>query len=248
MSYRCSHSSDGYGELYSKTYQEGYYYYQWNLIEKPLLEKIFNEIENKDNLEYLDFACGTGRILSIAEKSFKRTCGIDVSETMLKQAKDTCKKSKLLNIDITKETIANKFDVITAFRFFLNAEKKLRHDVLETFSKILNENGLLIINIHVNSKSLMGFFYKMRNMLFKVIKNESLAKICSFEEMNDLLREQGFTIKKVYWYSFLPRTGWYLGWVPKYFMLSVEKYCQKSIFIPKSMAQSFLIVAQKRPI
>ncbi len=115
--YRESHSSDGYGKFYSETYKVGFYGSQWSLLEKPLLENIFEKISSENKVKYLDFACGTGRIIKLAESYFDDTCGVDVSDSMLEISKANCVNSKLLKQDITSNSLNEKFDVITAFRF-----------------------------------------------------------------------------------------------------------------------------------
>lgn len=241
-SYRKSHSSLGYGDHYSKTYEHGYYAQQWQQIEKPLLEQIFDALEKKDDIRYLDFACGTGRILTVAEKFFNNTTGVDISPEMLRVAKEVCKDSRLVQQDITKFPLQGEFDIITAFRFFLNAESALAHDVLSVFNKLLPErNGILILNIHVNRSSPLGMFYELRNK----IKGTKTANTKSYREFRKILEDNNFEIEKVYWYSFLPRTGWYFDWIPKYMMLPIEKILQKVPFV-SSAAQCFLVQCRKK--
>lgn len=239
--YRISHSHPNYGLRYKKTYEQGYYFEQWRNLERPLLEKIFKELAENGSKYYLDFACGTGRIISVAEKYFDKTYGVDVSDSMLSIAKQACKKSNLIKQDITIDPIDKKFEVITAFRFFLNAEPQLRSSALKTIQQLLTPNGIFIANCHVNSKSILGMFYHIRNR----INLSRKANTLSYGEFKALLGNHGFEIHQAFWYSYLPRIGNHLEWIPKKFMVPCEKLCKAIPIFPSSMAQSFMVVCKK---
>lgn len=197
--YRDSHSSEGYGQRYRRTYEKGYYHYQWIYLERPLIERLFKELVADGAKSYLDFACGTGRILSVAESFFNETTGVDVSESMLAEARSLCKRSMILNMDLTSDHLPDTFDVITAFRFFLNAEDELRSGALKAISGLLSERGVFLANIHVNRRSILGYVYRVRNRILK----KTTANIEGYEEFENLLQSNGFKIENVYWYSFL---------------------------------------------
>lgn len=241
-SYKTSHSSKDYGKIYSKTYENGYYAYQWQHIEKPLLETIFINAINVGAKKYLDFACGTGRILNIGEKHFENSIGVDVSEPMLVEARNICINSKILQRDITENNIDEKFDVITAFRFFLNAENTLSKNVLYSLREIIKDNGILIANVHVNKFSPLGFLYTVRNK----IKGKTVANTMSFREFEQLLIKNGFEIQSVYWYSYFPRLGWNFGKISRFLMLPTETLFSKIPILSTKLSQSFLVVAKKR--
>lgn len=240
-SYRDSHASSGYGEIYKKTYEEGYYASQWDEIERPILERLFRDAKAKGARSYFDFACGTGRILSVGERYFDCTTGADVSEAMLSVASKVCQKSKILKTDITKNQIEERFDVITAFRFFLNSENELSELVLESLRKMMKDDGFFIANIHVNKLSPLGCIYRLRNFL----KREVVANTMGYQEFEELLKKHGFSVEKVCWYSYLPRIGWHFGPISKRLMLPVEKIFEKIPFLSKVLAQSFVVVARR---
>lgn len=241
-SYRNSHASEGYGVIYSRTYREGYFHYQWKYIEQPLLRKIFRVINGECSGKYLDFACGTGRILKVAEDYFDKTMGVDVSESMLNIARDNCTKSEILQIDITQERLPYSFDVITSFRFFLNAELSLKVAALSAIKGMLTPKGIFIANIHVNGDSPLGLIYRFRNMILR----KKIANTMSYGEFKMLLEAQGFSVEKVLWYSYLPRTGWYFDWLPRYFMNFFDFIGNRLSLLPHKMAQSFIVIARPR--
>ena len=141
------------------------------------------------------------------KKYFPSVLGVDVSETMLEQARKNCSQASFLQQDITLHPLESSFDVITAFRFFLNAQPELRRSALVAMHNVLRDDGRIILNIHVNRSSILGMAYRLRNRL----KGEVVAHTCSYEEIEEYLNEAGFAIEDEFWYSYLPRTGWRLN-------------------------------------
>lgn len=241
-SYRDSHSSPEYGRRYEKTYSQGYYYEQWIKIERPLLQNILKRTIDRGASSCLDFACGTGRILLLVEKMFSKTHGVDVSDSMLKIAREKCKKSVIEKRDLAFNPLEERFDVITAFRFFLNAEPSLRNEALMSIYKHLDKNGILVTNCHVNKWSPLGIAYRLREAVWKHKK----ANILSLSEFKNILEKNSFQIQSVYRYGYLPRTGWYLQWIPRLLMLPFEKFIKKVSIMPGWMAQSFIVVCKRK--
>lgn len=240
--YRDSHASPDYGQHYKMTYETGFYHEQWERLEKPLLQTVLTEMHDAGHRSCLDFACGTGRITAVLEDIFPSVSGVDVSSTMLDVARQSCTRADFIERDITKDPLSESFDVVTAFRFFLNAQPELRAGALTGIYQSLNDKGRLVMNIHVNSSSVLGLVYRLRNKL----KGRVVAKTCSFSEIEMYLHEAGFTIESTYWYSYLPRVGWRMAGVAKVLMLPVERFANWFPLVPRSSAQSFLIVARKR--
>ncbi|MAI66854.1 MAG: SAM-dependent methyltransferase [Phycisphaerae bacterium] len=239
--YRTSHSDVGYGELYQNTYNTGYYATLWNKIERPLIKNIFNELKKGGAANCLDFACGTGRITSVLEEVFDCVTGVDVSDEMLLIAKKQLNSATLINQDITAETIDGGFDVISSFRFFLNAENGLKDSSLKALYDLLNENGTLVINIHANKRSPLGVMYRLRNWLYR----KNIANTLGLSEFKEHLVKAGFEIKDVHWYGFYPRTGWLLGGLASLCLKPFETFCKTTRIFPKSCAQNFIVLCEK---
>lgn len=239
-SYRTSHASTAYGQRYRRTYERGYYRYQWEQIEKPILDRLFDEQRSRGARSILDFACGGGRILSVGEQCFETSCGVDVSGSMLAEARRVCRRSDLVLQDITMKPLDSTFDVVTAFRFFLNAEPELRKEALHAIRQALKPDGVLIANVHVNSRSILGHVYRLRNALRK----RTIANTLSFKAFEDTLRENGFRIEKTVWYSFLPRTGSGLDYLAGFMMRPFER-AWRAAHLPQDMAQCFVCVCRK---
>jgi len=151
-SYRDSHRKTG------KDYNDFIAYTPWDAylaeVERDYLRSLFEELPKQDYSSYLDFACGTGRITSIAEKYFSICHGVDVSESMVDEARAACPRTEFVIKDLTKEPHDNEYDIVTAFRFFGNAEQELRADAFLALSRILRRGGLLVLNNHRNPYAL----------------------------------------------------------------------------------------------
>ncbi len=104
---------------------------------------------------YLDFACGTGRITEIAAPLARESVGIDVSRSMLDVAAQKCPQVRFIEADATREhPDIGSFDLVTAFRFFGNAQDELRSAALRAIVSLLRPGGHLIFNNHRNPYAL----------------------------------------------------------------------------------------------
>ena len=77
--------------------------------------------------DYLDFACGAGRIIEFMESRVSTSRGIDISPEMLRLAGPKLRRRELICADITtSEAPARTYDPLRVFRFFLIASPPLR--------------------------------------------------------------------------------------------------------------------------
>ncbi len=223
-------------KLYS---QDTYDSYIWEMEKKIL----YNEIKqfNKKNSVYLDFACGTGRIISFLERYFLKSIGVDISRNMLTLAKEKIEDSLLVECDISsKDVLGNmRFDLITAFRFFLNAQKDLRERIMLLLSEKLSEDGLLIFNIHGNSMSYYFYPYLLSKLK---IKKESLKALSLFET-RELLKKSKLKIVKIYGIGFLPSFLYKLINI-KYLLIFEKKISKVNCL--KFFARNLIFVCTKK--
>ena len=127
----------------------------WEL-EQRHLDDILNRHLGRPIRHYLDFACGTGRILAFLEGRAQEAIGVDISEKMLEIAVQRVKHSRLVVGDPTRTEMfpPDHFDLVTAFRFVLNAEPELRNEAFRFISNVLAPGGLLVLNNHGHKRSL----------------------------------------------------------------------------------------------
>jgi 2-polyprenyl-3-methyl-5-hydroxy-6-metoxy-1,4-benzoquinol methylase len=116
-------------------------------------ETVFLKKFLKDKKEILDVGCGTGVHMAILEDNNYYVEGIDINQKMLEIAKQRV-KGKLYNQNILKLNINKKYDAIISMFAVINHLKDLDElkIALLNFSKHLNEDGIIVIDLH-NSKT-----------------------------------------------------------------------------------------------
>ena len=200
MSYRESHRGAGRGDLYDSRYSMGAEAFHWLHIERPFLLRLFDDVAQTSRGPLLDFACGTGRILEVAETRFSKTWGIDVSDDMLAVARQKCPKSRILRADVTDGTVQlESFAVITAFRFLLNAEPPLRLAVLRWMRRTLAPDGILIVNNHLSASSLQGLRHR-----YHAWRGRPPVTVLGDHEVRSLLGHAGFAVNRTYGLGLIP--------------------------------------------
>lgn len=170
-------------------------------IEKIHIEREIKALSTKP-VKYLDFACGTGRILSFVEKFADESVGVDVSESMLDIARGKIKKARVINCDLTMQDVlkGETYNLITAFRFFLNAQEELRQKVMVLLSGKLSDNGIFIFNNHGNLMS----YHLLTVLLGKLgIKKVTLNHM-SYFKVRKLIRNAGLKTIKVHGVGLVP--------------------------------------------
>ena len=129
----------------------------WEL-QQPLLAGILrrHQSELRHPLTLLDFACGTGQVLSRVESLALFADGIDLSADAIAVARTRCKLARLQAGNMLTEPglLKSSYDVITAFRFLSDAQPDVRRQVLRRFREIISvPHGLLVIDVHGHSRS-----------------------------------------------------------------------------------------------
>lgn len=124
--------------------------------EQRLLDRIVQEhVPHRQS--YLDFACGTGRVLACVEPRFETSVGLDISPTMLAVARQRVRTAALVEGDATIDhgvLAGRRFDFISAFRFFLNAQPSLRDAAMDFLAGALRDcDSRLLFNVHGNRYS-----------------------------------------------------------------------------------------------
>lgn len=237
-SYAHNHMSPGYGKIYNRVYDGGYYGSLWTQIERPLVTQILEE-HCYSRESCLDFACGTGRITALACEFFEHVEGVDISQDML--SVNSCKKFVKLHCeDIRHSYLGKNYDVVLAFRFFLNAEHNLRSDILRSIHRHMNDGGKLVCNIHMLETSPMGRLYRVLNSIF----GARFHKTLSISYFSQLLADQGFQIEDLYFYGYMGRPGPLFPNFVAMLVPYIERIAQKFNW-SEDLAHSCIIVARR---
>jgi len=201
-SYRQSHTTQGKGEDYQADFLRiSPRNLSWQ-IEQRILCKIVKRFFANKHVDYLDFACGTGRILAHLEGLVSTSAGVDIAPAMLKVARSRTSQSEILQADLTRETVLDKkqFDLITAFRFFPNAEPELRSEALDAIVSRLKNDGLLVFNNHRSTTFSRIRFARM------ITRGRRGSYGMSPTEVEDLLASKGLEIAATYHTGIVPES------------------------------------------
>jgi SAM-dependent methyltransferase len=131
-----------------------------------ILLNFFKESKIKKDSKILDLGAGTGLVTGgIVKEGYKDITLVDISEEELKiaKSKNSLKNAKCQTIDLTKDNIPGKFDVIyeTMSLDYFKGEKM--QSILEKIKNALNPNGkFIIIDRHI---------YPEFNDYFKEVKS-----------------------------------------------------------------------------
>ena len=182
----------------------------WQL-ERPVLEQILKKLrrENPGPLRLLDFACGTGRVLAVLEPLVDEAEGIDISGNMVAVAQAKCPKAWLRVGDILArpDLLGKNYDVISRYRFLLNAEPEMRRRVLCQLRTVVREpGGLLLVNIHGNSRSLRHPAILWRRWRERTEQKNTMLNEMSPAEARQLLAACGFEIVHQFGFGIMPPT------------------------------------------
>ena len=238
--YRMSHQSDQIATEYDHGFRDpgSATGSLWHL-EQPLLHDFLstNQAQIKRSL---DFACGTGRILQLVENYVDDCTGVDISPNMLKIAKTVCKKAVLIEGDVTndKDLAQGPFDLVTAFRFFLQAEEPLRFEVLQWIRSVISDEGYFVANFHLNPRSIRGLYRRA----YARVKGKKLRSM-TVPYVESMLHDYGFEVEELTGYSHMfYRSG--PGGNAR-IRNKVDEFITKQKLFPR-LGSSFLIVARPR--
>ena len=197
ISYRESHKYAEKGAEYEAYYQtRAWQRFLWSREQEIILIILEKYFADRD-IHLLDFACGTGRITGLLENRVKTSTSIDVSGSMLAIAREKLKRTEIIEADITAENVLKpkKFNLITAFRFFLNAEPELRTAAIKALVELLAEDGYFVFNNHQNFGSP---WIKLMHMRHRQKNPQGAFNIMSIRQMKKLVEGVGLEIVDIY--------------------------------------------------
>jgi len=195
--YRDSHKYPTKGVTYDEHYETiPWRRFLWSREQEVILRILEKYFAGKD-IHLLDFACGTGRITSFLENRVKTSTGVDVSSSMLAIAREKLKRTEIIEADITSGNVlrGRKFNLITAFRFFLNAEPELRYAAIRAIVTLLAQDGYLVFNNHQN---LGSPWIRLRYIRHRQKNPEGIFNVMTIAEMQKLVEAVGLEIVELY--------------------------------------------------
>jgi SAM-dependent methyltransferase len=170
----------------------------WRL-EQRVLNGILRDYLGSGKITHLDFACGTGRIIGHLLSHSASATGVDVSASMMEVARKVAPGAELIEADLTQQDVLGErcFDLITAFRFFPNAEPELRQSVFLVLARHLAPQGVLVFNNHKNRNSLL-------RRISRLLGGEATRGTMTHTEVEALVAQAGLHIVEIIPLASLP--------------------------------------------
>lgn len=216
-------------------------------MEQVQLESIVKQMrQTHDKIDYLDFAAGTGRIISFMEDKVDTATGIEISQAMIDRAREKLTTGKMICADITTEDaeVEGKYDLITTFRFVLNAEPDLRQAGINALAKRLKDDkSILVFNNH-------GNLFSLKILLWPLHKIRGIGKGYRTEgnymtnaQAHRVADKAGLTITKTIGCGFIGGTIGKL--IPHKLLTSLEQAFAKSKLLRPFCANQLYIAKRK---
>ncbi len=169
-------------------------YYDYMFRKNPEREKFFAKIfRDNEVTKVLDCACGTGNDLVIFNSLGVKVTGSDLSDSMLKIARQKIEKDNLpvtlLKADFHKLSryFNKKFDAVVCLSNAIN-EKDVDIDrALKSFKSVLNENGIIIFD-----QGQTDFTMKNPLKYCPVVNNRDFTRLFTMKYDNDLMKVEIF--------------------------------------------------------
>jgi SAM-dependent methyltransferase len=187
-------------------------------LEQRHLRDLFGRLRGSDpDTRYLDFACGTGRILLVFRDLIRDKVGMDTSAGQLEIAGQKVPDAVLVHGNLVTEPDLlgdRRFDLITSFRLLLNLEPENRVPILRALRGRLAPGGHLIVDNHMNRYSALGlaalFAHKVLGMPRKPRVppgRRGIISTMSEREMRRALTAAGLVVEEVRRLFVLPGHG-----------------------------------------
>jgi SAM-dependent methyltransferase len=198
------HFVEGVAERYDNEYYAASTYdsivWGW---QRPVLRRMLRSLrERNGRLKYLDFACGTGRIISEVEDLATESVGLDIAPLMLARAALRTRSPLRCGDILAQPSIVDRdYDAITAFRIVLGAEPEIRVALLQDLAQRLRDDGSrLIFNVHFSHRSVLALTSRYRQL-----RGWPRMLTLSPAETGRLIAASGLEIESVYGFGVLPR-------------------------------------------
>jgi len=235
--YRLSHTRPGKAKEYDSRFTDNAHRRMVWRLEQLVLKDVADRYL-PPRFRHLDFACGTGRILHCLEPLAGSSTGVDVSDEMLSLARSRLPTATLHNADLTRQDVlaGERFDLITAFRFFPNAQPTLRREAMAAIVRHLSDNGVVVFNNHLNNESLR---YRISRLF-----GRKLPEGMSPAEAVDLISGAGLQVKRVYHIGVVPSEERFLL-LPAPVLEGLERQAMRGEFL-RPLAQNLIYVCERR--
>jgi SAM-dependent methyltransferase len=187
-------------------------------LEESILRDLFRRLwSGNPDTTYLDYACGTGRIVAVFKDLIRSKVGVDTSSGQLAMAQQKVPDAEFIEGNAVTDPAllgGRRFDMITSFRLLLNLEPENRGPILQALRELLTDNGYLIVDNHMNRYSVLGVTALFAHRVLGVPKKplvppgrRGIISTLSEVEMRQELAHAGLEVVEIHRLFVLPGHG-----------------------------------------
>lgn len=226
-------------------------------LERVVLHDLFRRLRASDpNTTYLDFACGTGRILEVFKDLIRDKVGVDTSPGQLAAAHEKVPDAELVrgNLVENPELLGGrKFSLITSFRLLLNLEPENRVPILRALRELLTSDGHLVIDNHMNRYSILGMTALFAHKVLRVPKKPNvppgrrgIISTMTESQMRAALAAAGLQVEEVHRIFLLPGHK-KLQLLPTRWLVAVEGFLRRVPAVNR-LSKNQVYVCRRTPL
>ena len=220
-----------------------------------LLDLFRRRCSSDPGTRYLDFACGTGRILAVFKDLIHSKVGVDTSPGQLEIAREKVPDAELLcgNVVTSPELLGERrFDLITSFRLLLNLEPENRVPILRALREHLAPNGHLVVDNHMNRYSILGLIALFTHKVLRVPKKplvppgrRGIISTMSEGEMRRAIAAAGLQVDEVHRLFVLPGHKSLLL-LPTRWLVALETFCSRVPLLNRSSKNQIYVCSARQ--
>jgi 2-polyprenyl-3-methyl-5-hydroxy-6-metoxy-1,4-benzoquinol methylase len=203
-------------------------------LEREVLQRLFRRLRAADpGTRYLDFACGTGRIVGVFQDAIRTKLGVDTSLGQLTVARQKIPDAEFVHGNLVTDPGLlghRQFDLITSFRLLLHLEPENRVLVLRALREHLAPGGYLVADNHMNRYSVLGLLAFTAHKVLGIPRKpqvppgrRGIIGTMSEHEARSALDEAGLYVTEVHRLFVLPGHGSFLL-LPARWLVRVERF------------------------
>jgi SAM-dependent methyltransferase len=214
-----------------------YYSFIWELQRQALEDVVRGIAKERQSVGHLDFACGTGRVLHALAPLVTDSVGLDISNEMAAAAAAKVPRATVKVGDILEEPdlLDADYDIITAFRFFLNTRPEIRQPILTSLAEHLrDEHSRIVFNVQGNTWSLEGITTAL----------DSSSTTMSHADVRDLTRAAGLVVERWSGFGVCPASREHLQPLQPW-LRRVDRWAARKPWL-KHVSRDLLFVCRQR--
>lgn len=145
-----------------------------NIRNEEVIAEILRKGGVRKGVKLLDVACGTGVLIPDYQRIGAEIVGIDISENMVKTAKEKFPEVQIICDDATDFSFKEKFDVIMIYNAFPHFDEPEK--LIKNLSKCLKPSGRLSVAHGMSEEELAEYHSgSAQNVSVPLVKKEVLA-------------------------------------------------------------------------